>query len=141
MRFSRIYRRKKRLLPLLRLRAKPKAQPTMSWCSPVENAYKREIHFLRACQLLHTCFCGCDDFINHVIRLQNLHGNLHQPTGPSTPPVTRRALALPAAPESWRSGGGGGDAARSDDGPGADGGDYAPGDLDELYDAVAADQE
>lgn len=55
--------------------------------------------------------------------------------------MTRRALALPAAPESWHSGGGGGDAAPSDGGPAADGGDYEPGDLDALYDAVAADQE
>lgn len=141
MRFSRIYRRKKRLLPLLCLPAEPKEQPVMSWRCPLENAYKREQYFLRGCQMLHTSFCGCDDFINHVIRLQNLHGNLHQPTGPSTPPVGRRALALPAAPEPWRGDGGGPEGDRTADGPADAGGDYAPGDLDDLFAAAAADQE
>ncbi len=134
--------RKKRALLLPQLPDPKKKPPSdMSWRCPLENAYKREQHFLRGCQLLHTSFCGCDDFINHVIRLQNLHGNLHQPTGPSTPPVGRRALALPAAPEPWRGDGGGPEGDRTGDGPADAGGDYAPGDLDDLFAAAAADQE
>lgn len=139
MHFSRISRRKKRLLPLRRLRAKPKAPPAMSWRCPTEDAAAREIKFYRGCHLLHTSFCGCGDFINHLLRLHNLHGDSQQDPELHTP-VIRRALALPAAPESWR-GDGGGAAAPRGGGPGGDGGDYEREDLDALYDAVAADQE
>lgn len=129
--------RKKRLLPLPQLRTPAKKPSLMSWSQPIHNVSTREGFFYAGCKQLHNCFCGCDDFINHLLRIQTQQGPSPLSSTPRTPPlpVIRRALPAPAAPEPWR-GAGGGPAADADRGPAADGGDYAPGDLDALYAAV-----
>ena len=136
--------RKKRALLLPELRTPAKKPPLMSWSQPLHNVTTREGFFYAGCKQLHNCFCGCDDFINHLLRIQTQQdaSALRPFTPPSTPrPVIRRALPAPAAPDApapWR-GAGGGPAADADRGPGEDGGDYAPGDLDDLYAAVDAE--
>lgn len=145
MHFSRISRRKKRLLPLCGLRAKPKAPPAMSWREPLDNVPGRELAFYQGCKQFHSTFCGCPDFINHLLRIQTQHPDAPGSSTPRSPlpPVTRRALPSPVAPSQstpWRGAGGGtGDADAA--GPGAGGEDYAPGDLEDLYAAVDADAE
>lgn len=135
--------RKKRTLLLPQLQTPAKKLPLMSWSQPLHNVTTREGFFYTGCKQLHNCFCGCDDFINHLLRIQTQQGPFPGTSTPTTPPlpVIRRALPAPAAPEppaTWR-GAGGGPAADADRGPGGDGGDYAPGDLDDLYAAVDAE--
>lgn len=137
--------RKKRALLLPQLRTPAKKPPLMSWSQPLHNVTTREGFFYAGCKQLHNCFCGCDDFINHLLRIQTQQGSSPGTSTPRTPPlaVIRRALPAPAAPEppaAWR-GAGGGPAADADRGPGGDGGDYAPADLDDLYAAVDAENE
>lgn len=135
--------RKKRTLLLPELRTPAKKPTLMSWSQPLHNVTTREGFFYGGCKQLHNCFCGCDDFINHLLRIQTQQGSPPGTSTPRTPPpaVIRRALPAPAAPEppaAWR-GAGGGPAADADRGPGGDGGDYAPADLDDLYAAVDAE--
>ena len=84
----------------------------------------------------------------HLLRLQDRYGGSNnQGTPPTGPAVIRRALPAPAAPEPsqhnpWRGpGGGGDDAAEGGRGGGDAGGDYAPDELDALFDAVAGEQQ
>ncbi len=83
----------------------------------------------------------------HLLRLAGRYEHQQNP-GPSPgapPPLVRRALPPADAPDApqalpWR-GDGGGDAGAPGAGGDVAGDDYAPGDLDDLFAAVAAEQE
>nr|ABD34285.1 ORF2 [Torque teno virus]ABD34287.1 ORF2 [Torque teno virus] len=151
MRFSRIYKQKKRPLPLLLVRVEPKALASdMSWRPPVHNAAGIERQLLEGCFRFHAACCGCGSFITHLTILATRYGFTGGPAPPGGPgalPSLRRALPAPAAPENqpepelWRGRGGGGDGNAGGRAEGGDGGDFAPEELDELFRAVAADEE
>jgi len=142
MRFSNIARRKKRKLSLLPVHPSQET-PTMSFIEPLLSSTHREIAYYHGCVQMHKAFCGCDNFLTHLQRITTfISANQHTP--PSTPSNTlRRARALPAAPEPapWRGPGGGRGGAEGGRGEGEGGEDYAPEDLDALFDAVARDTE
>ncbi len=139
---GRVYRQKKRKLLLRALPATQKTL-TMSFVEPFLSSHKREILYYYGCVNMHNAFCGCDNFLTHLQRITTyISANQHTP--PSTPANTlRRARALPAAPEPapWRGPGGGREGAEGGRGEGEGGEDYAPEDLDALFDAVARDTE
>lgn len=152
MHFSRISRKKRRLL-LQTVPAKQKKPPReMSrWCPPVHNVSGREHQWYEACYRAHGAFCGCGNFINHLVDLGDRYGFHPGPRAPGAPAVggppipLRRALPPPAAPEPqqgnnnnnrerWPGDGGDGGAA----GGSEDCGDVEPLPADELDGLLAA---
>lgn len=138
MRFSRIYRSKKRKVLLPHLSAPQTEPPAMSnWIPPTTNVFSREEDWFRGIYCSHRAFCGCDDPVRHLASLAATLG--FQPGPPpsgdprerSTPPVVRTglpALPPPAQPGPSRPCGGSG-AGRGGDGR-RDAGDAAAGDDD-----------
>ncbi len=99
--------RKKRALSLLGVRAPQKKPPAMSqWCPPVHSVQGRNHQWYEACYRGHAAYCGCGDFISHLVALGNQFGFRPGPRAPGAPgvggpPPLRRALPAPpaAAPE------------------------------------------
>lgn len=150
MRFSRIYRQKRKVL-LFPLRTAKKTRPSMSdWIPPTQNVPDREEAFFRGVYCMHRAFCGCGDFVHHLARLSADFGYQpgpapHGDSGPrATPGVVRGLRALPAASSTPRDppcGGGdggraGGDGRQDAGEDGGDGDDLAPGDIEELVDLL-----
>lgn len=107
MHFSRISRAKRKLL-LLRLPAAKKEPTAMSrWCPPVHGVNGREHQWYECCYRAHAAFCGCGNFIDHLVALGDRYGFRPGPRAPGAPGVggpdvpPRRALPAPpaAAPE------------------------------------------
>lgn len=143
---GRIHRKKRKLL-LSSLHAPQKTRRVMSWSRPVHNAAGIERNWWESTLRSHASSCGCGNFVNHINVLANRYGftgSSQTPGGPrprpptvssgnSTPTDTPR----PALPWHGDTGGEGasGDRREGGDGGGA-GGDYAPEDLDALFDAL-----
>lgn len=148
MRFSKIYR-KKRKVPLLLVHLDKSKQLAMSdWIPPTQDVPTREETWFRSVYCSHRCFCGCDDVVRHLAALSATFG--FQP-GPSsrgnsgsrgTPAVVRGLRALPAAPTNPRTtpcGGDGGRGAgedRQDDGGDGAAEEFQQGDVEELLDML-----
>lgn len=115
----------------------------MSWSPATKNVQERERAFLQGCIHFHNSFCGCNDLINHLLRISNYTGSEQNPgsTPKPQPPLIRRALPAPAAPDQTWLGGGGGEEGGPGRTGGEGGGQYAPEDLEDLFAAVAGDVE
>ena len=105
--FGRPYRKKRALL-LSCLRTAKKKPPAMShWCPPVHSVQGRNHQWYEACYRGHAAYCGCGDFIRHLVALGDQFGFRPGPRAPGAPgvggppPLLRRALPAPpaAAPE------------------------------------------
>lgn len=151
MRFSRIYRPKKRKVPLLHLPATEKKPTAMShWVPPTQHVTSREEDWFRGIFTTHRAFCGCGDPVLHLSALSASLGFQPGPPpsgGPRerlTPPLIRPslpALPPPATPgpsqQCGGSGAGRGDDGRRDDGGAAAGDDDLPGEsVEELLDLL-----
>ena len=147
MHFSKISRRKKRLLPLQNLRTTPESPPyQVMWRQPVHHVQGQEHLWFEATRLSHAAFCGCGDHVGHLTRLSETYGRgpAPRPPGAPQPPVNRGLPALPPPPEPalepapWRGGGGDEGDGRGDGGDGGPGGDapYAADELEDLFAAV-----
>lgn len=101
------------------------------------------------CFKSHGSCCGCGNFVNHILLLADRYGFQAGPAPPDGPQPRAAVRALPAPPapagvanpEPWRGDGGGRDGGDSGPADGDAGDDYAPGDLDALFAAVAEDAE
>lgn len=144
---GRCYRKKRKVL-LSSLPTPQKKRLAMSWQPPMHNARGRDHHFWQACYNAHASYCGCGSFLSHLVRLEGRYasGNNNSSPQAGAPPVIRRALPPPAAPDQpqtpqWPGTGGGDGAGEGGQQGGGGGDDYAPEDLDALFDAVAGDQQ
>lgn len=121
----------------------------MSWSRPVHNGPGIERLWFDTCFRSHGSCCGCGNFVNHILLLADRYGFQAGPAPPGGPRPGAAVRALPAPPaaagvanpEPWRGDGGGRDAGDGGPAEGDAGDDYAPGDLDALFAAVAEDAE
>lgn len=106
---GKIYRQKRTLL-LSGLPAAKKKPPTdMSlWVPPRHGVSGREHCWYEGCYRTHAAYCGCGDFITHLVGLGNRYGFRPGPTqapgspsirGPQPPVPLRRALPAPEPPQ------------------------------------------
>nr|ABD34295.1 ORF2 [Torque teno virus]ABD34297.1 ORF2 [Torque teno virus]ABD34303.1 ORF2 [Torque teno virus] len=104
MHFSRISRKKRKVLLLCVPAAKKKPTAMSFWRPPVHNVTGIQRLWYESFHRGHAAFCGCGDPILHITSLAETYGH---PTGPRpsgssgidpTPPI-RRARPAPAAPE------------------------------------------
>lgn len=145
--FGRAWRQKRQVL-LSRVRAAEKTPPPMSWHPPAHNVPGQENCWYRSVFLSHGAFCGCGDFVGHLVRLSERLGRPAPPRPPGGPQgATLRALPAPpeqGSPSGERRhsrtenqpcrGAGGGDA-----GDGAPGDGGAAGEPDEFGDEDVGD--
>ena len=144
--------RKKRTLLLPGLPAPKKKPPAMSqWCPPVHSVQGRNHQWYEGCYRTHAAYCGCGNFVSHLVALADQFGFRPGPRAPGAPGVggppapARRALPAPpaAAPEPQQENnnnnlqlqrwpGDGGDAADADGFAAGDGGAAADLPEDEL---------
>ncbi len=103
---GKLYRKKRALLLPSLPTPKKKPPPAMSqWVPPVHNVNGRCHQWYEGCYRTHAAFCGCGNFINHLVALGDLYGFRPGPRAPGAPGVggppapLRRALPAPPAPE------------------------------------------
>ena len=150
---GRVWRKKRKLL-LLAVSAPPPTPSMSLWRPPAHHAPGQERQWFEACYRAHCAFCGCGSFILHLTSLAarfNFQGGPPPPGGARAedPPALRALPAPPARrqtrtenPQPWSGAGGGSAADAPGDGPAGGGGDeYAPEDLDALFDAVQEDEQ
>lgn len=103
---GKLYRKKRALLLPSLPAPKKKPPPAMSqWVPPVHNINGRCHQWYEGCYRTHAAFCGCGNFINHLVALGDQYGFRPGPRAPGAPGVReppaplRRALPAPPAPE------------------------------------------
>lgn len=142
MRFSRPYRKKRKVL-LPYLPTTKSTHSTMSdWIPPTDNVPQREDNWFRSVYTSHRAFCGCLDPVRHLAAVSAALGFQPPPSRGSagshgTPAIVRALPALPAAPTSRPppcGGDGGRGAGEGRQDAGGDGGadDFQQDDVDEL---------
>ena len=93
-----VWRKQKRKVLLLALRATQKTSSMSIWRPPLGNVSYRESNWLQAVEGSHSSFCGCGDFILHLTNLAArfaLQGPPPEGNPPRPKPPLLRALPAP----------------------------------------------
>lgn len=153
MRFSKIYRKKRKvLLPNLRYQQTQPPHHMSHWRPPLNNVPRQERQWFQTVLQSHALFCGCPDPVAHFNHMATRFGRAAA-DGQQQPPQPPQLRALPAPPVPdtprrhtrsenpvWPGDGGGeGDRGEAEgDGGGADADDLNQEDIDELVDLLDA---
>ncbi len=96
---GKLYRKKRALLLPSLPASKKKPPPAMSqWVPPVHNINGRCHQWYEGCYRTHAAFCGCGNFINHLIALGDQYGFRPGPRAPGRPGSRRTPGPAPSSP-------------------------------------------